>query len=78
MFKMDKEFVNLKINKNTNALIKIELDNVDDLDLVCGDEKDEIKPCIKKIANKSTCYKCKVNNSKYFNRGEFVCQYISN
>lgn len=73
---MEKEFVNLEINKNQNNLIKLELDNVDDIDQpMCGEEeKDDIKPCIKKITNKKICYKCKEKNSKYFNRGEFVCQ----
>jgi len=76
---MEKEFINLEINKNKiNHIIK--LDNTDDLDgdnldNQCGAEDvDEIKPKIKKIINKSICNKCKKNKSIYFNRNEFVCK----
>jgi hypothetical protein len=75
----EKEFINLEINKNKiNEIIK--LDNTDDLDKdnldnQCGgDGMDEIKPKIKKVINKSQCYKCKKNKSNYFNRNEYVCR----
>ena len=76
---MEKQFINLEINKNKmNQIIK--LDNTDDLeednmDNPCGAEEiDEIKPKIKKIINKGICNKCKKNKSNYFNRNEFVCK----
>jgi hypothetical protein len=75
----EKEFINLEINKNkiNNVIL---LDNTDDLegdniDNPCGENAmDEIKPKLKKVVNKSICYKCKKNKSNYFNRNEFVCR----
>jgi hypothetical protein len=77
----EKEFINLEIKKNKlNDIIKIE--NSDDLDNdleenPCGetDVPETIKPNIKKIINKSICYKCKVKNSNYLNRNEYICRY---
>lgn len=64
---------NIEIKLNNPNTIKINTDKNDlHEDNICG--RDDIEPNIVKKVNKSVCYKCKVNNSQFYNRNEYTCR----
>jgi hypothetical protein len=66
---MEKEFINLSINREN----VIKIDNDDDDEPTCG--RPEPKPVKQKvIPDKRICYKCKINKSNFLNRNEYICR----
>lgn len=74
---IEKDFVNISINPKSKA-IKIDVEEGTEIIEHGCDNKDEITLskalASKRGTNKLICYKCKKNNSNYFNRSEYVCK----
>ena len=75
---IEREFVNISINSTLKSVkIDVNQENIEQSEHGC-DAKDEI-PSSKAVANKKgsnklICYKCKKNNSNFFNKSEYVCK----
>jgi hypothetical protein len=77
---MEKEFINLEVNKD--KIIKLEIeDDQNEEPLQCGGEEEMEKEIISKEVklkksqpSKLICYKCKKEKSNFLNRSEYICK----